>query len=318
MKIEKNNTIVADMLRAVYVTFAATLIAPALIRRMVYTSDRLEGVIIITVGCLAFLAVVSKSIFIKHRLKQRGPSLAAYAKQHLTTIPNVPAPLSPFLLMALHEVRGVRDAKLDNIITTEAWAYADFSYGIYRHTKYGDYRAATIYYAVMAVRLPRALPHVFFDSHHSRGKQFRHHFASSQLHRLEGDFDTFFSTYFPADYTIDSLSFVTPEVMWAMREARTYDIEIVGDRLYLYGSLEEPTKQVADMAAKITAINKALLNNILTYRDERLAFAEGRQRVSPLGMELARSKFWRYFTLGGLALYLLVWLVLQLLPYLSR
>jgi len=35
------------------------------------------------------------------------------------------------------------------------------------------------------------------------------------------------------------MSFITPDVMWAMRIAAMYDIEIVGNRLYLYGPLQD-------------------------------------------------------------------------------
>jgi hypothetical protein len=193
---------------------------------------------------------------------------------------------------SLQYVRNAKDIQTRNVLTGNGWKYCDFSYSHFTKTKYGDLKTSTIYYSVIAATLPRKLPHIFFDSLKARGRQFRLHFASGQRFVPEGGFDRHFTTYFPAGYTIDSLSIISPDVMWALQEADAYDVEIVGDRVLLYGPLSNPTKQVPDMVAKITKIKKELIDNILTYRDERLPYAAGRQQVAHGAVSLKRSRFW--------------------------
>jgi hypothetical protein len=175
-------------------------------------------------------------------------------------------------------------------VTAPGWTYADWSYDHYERTKNGEYKAATIYYAVMSAKLPRIMPNVFFDSKSERGRQFKTKFAADQRHSLEGDFDQYFDTYFPTDYTIDSLSFITPDVMLALRDAAEYDIEIVQDRVLLYGPVYVDAAQLDDMAAKLMAIQAQLAENARTYRDDRLPGEAGRQTVTPLGMSLQRPR----------------------------
>lgn len=187
-----------------------------------------------------------------------------------------------------------RDVQFKNLIVQPDWEYAELTIPTYSYTKNGDYKSQEIYYGIMAVELPRALPNIFFDSKKARGKQFKSQFASRQQHSLEGDFDNYFVTYFPPTYTIDGLSVITPEVMEALEEAQEYDVEILGNRLYLYGPLLPPAEQLSDMYEKAANIKQKLLNNILTYRDQRLPSSIGRQRVALEGMRLqkAANRWW--------------------------
>lgn len=179
-----------------------------------------------------------------------------------------------------------------NEIFTSDWAYCDYSYPIYHETKYGRYKAGEVLYAAMATRLPRKLPNVLFDSSKSRKRQFRFLFSKSQKHSLEGDFDKHFTTYFPEQYTVDSMSFISPDVMIALRDASDYDFEIQDDVLYMFGSMYDPREQISDMSAKLMKIKQELLDNVLTYRDERVAYADGRKTVHAQGLRLKRSR-WR-------------------------
>jgi Flp pilus assembly protein TadB len=100
--------------------------------------------------------------------------------------------------------------------------------------------------------------------------------------------------------------------MLALQEAVDYDIEIVGNRVFLYGPLYDPAQQIPDMAAKLQKIKKELLDNILTYRDERLPFADGRQRVSIKGMSLKISRFWLVFGILANVAVVILWLLLEM------
>jgi hypothetical protein len=241
------------------------------------------------------------------RLSRRKVALDMFIERHALSRPNeLEARNFVQTLGAIDQLHDARDQKIVALVRGDDWEYADFHYNLYGQLRGGEYVRARVYYGIMSTALPRRLPNVFFDSKRARRRQFRFHFSKSQIHSLEGDFDKFFVTYFPEGYTIDSMSFISPDVMWAMRRAADYDIEIYGDRLFLYGPLYDVEKQIPDMAAKIAPIKKELLDNILTYRDDRLPFAEGRQRVTGAAASLKLSKFWSIVTVIILALAVLL------------
>lgn len=213
----------------------------------------------------------------------------------------------------LLQIHNVREPAWTNFLKGEDWEYGEFSYKIYRKSRYGENHTETVYYSVMSTSLPRELPNMFFDSKKARGRQFRFEFDSSQLHELEGDFNQYFATYFPNWYTIDGLAIITPDVMQALKDAASYDIELVGNRIYLYGPVYAVQRQLPDMMAKIRPIRQQLLDNILTYRDERLPYQQGRQRVTPLGATLKRSKFWNYVAATVAAVYILLRIIAAIL-----
>jgi hypothetical protein len=182
-----------------------------------------------------------------------------------------------------------RDRRLVNYLLTPDWNYIDFSYCVYRQTKHGEYRSAFVYYSVLVTKLPRILPNVFFDSKSQGGRQYKAKFDKDQRHSLEGDFDTYFDTYFAEGYTIDSMSFITPDVMQALEDAHDYDIEIIGDRLLMYGPVYVDASKVTNGAAKLQAILNTLQVTARAYEDERLPGSAGRQTVTPTGLQLRRK-----------------------------
>jgi len=313
MKIEKNYTVISGLTYAMVLLIIVLIASPALVLRS-QTDNKLP----LSLGLIAFglfyvwwvALVLLRNRQLGHRTNELR-EIAALRGLEFTS-ENIGL-TTAFSWMSLRNMRKAKNARSYNVIAGHDWTYSDFSYEIHHHTKSGSYRAVTNYYSVMTMQLPRSLPNVFFDSIQQRHRQFRFHFAKSQLHRLEGDFDEHFATYFPPQYTLDSMSFITPEVMWALREARDYDIEIVGDRVFLYGSLKDANTQLDDMYTKLANIKQKLLNNVMTYRDERLPAEVGRKQVTPIAMELRRSTFWKYVTLAIVIFYLLVhlfpWLV---------
>lgn len=256
-----------------------------------------------------FVLLTTRTIVNKRRLSQRNKQIKQMVAKHpeYSEIPDG-GNASWFVeqLGAIDELHGARDPKITNVVGTPDWTYGDFTYNLYGRLKNSEYVKAKVYYGVMTTQLPRELPNVFFDSIKARHRQFRLHFARDQRHSLEGDFDKYFVTYFPAGYTIDSMSFISPEVMWALRAAKDYDIEIYGNRLFLYGPLFDPGQQLPDMSAKILEIKKQLADNVTTYRDARLPFAEGRKRVAAQAVNLKISKFWTIVSTAILIGYVLL------------
>lgn len=199
-----------------------------------------------------------------------------------------------------------------DFLASPSWVYFDFSYSKYRHAKYSEYKSADVFYGVMEMPLARTMPNVFFDSKKARHRQFRFVFQHKQIHHLEGDFDKFFTTYFPQNYEIDTMSFITPDVMQALKAAADYDVEIIGDTLFMYGPILELDSQLAEMSSKLQAIKNALAITTANYHDDRLPEAVGWHQVTTEGSFLKRSRFWTYVNIGFVVLYVSIRIIIQL------
>jgi hypothetical protein len=258
-----------------------------------------------TIGAVIAVAVAYQRQ--KNAFLRRPAELMAYAEIHkLQYEPGSPAALKKYFPdISILQLRGAREPELWNVLIGPDWIYGDISYRIYQRTKHGEEHTQTVYYSVVSAEFPRQLPNIFFDSKRARGRQFRFHFAANQFHSLEGDFDKYFATYFPPEYSIDGLSIITPDVMQAMIAASDYDIELRGKRVYMYGPIENAVQQLPELTEKIGAIRKELLDNILTYRDERLPYEFGRSHVSIAGAELKKSKFWTYVGIAMFVIYII-------------
>lgn len=198
-----------------------------------------------------------------------------------------------------------RNRTYRNYIFGDDWEYCEVSFKA-RSRQFGLswLKRRWIHYAIIRLELPRKLPNVVFDGLEHQKKQFRIVFESKQNIMLEGNFNKYFATYFGSGYTIDDLSFITPEVMEALIEARDYDIEIVHNSLLLFGPVEpNPESQLKEMSLLIKNIRTQLLNNILTYRDERLQYGEGRRVVARAGMFLEKNP------IGAL----LIWIIIGIM-----
>lgn len=244
--------------------------------------------------------VTSRKAFFEQLAEQEGYSAMSSAER-----------LQAFGKAILNTLEASKALEWSNTIKTDAWAYCDYRYEVHRKAKSGSYKSADIYYGVMSAPLNRQLPHVFFDSLKARKRQFRFVFAGAQQHSLEGTFDQHFVTYFPEGYTIDSMSFITPDVMWEIQQADQYDVEIAQDRLYIYGPLYEPKQQLEDMSKALMNIRSKLIDNIDTYRDERLPMEKGRSFVALQGMLLKRSRLLKIMATVFGILYLLAAIALQ-------
>lgn len=177
----------------------------------------------------------------------------------------------------------------ENYIFGDDWEYVEVCFKTYGHNGRQKLKQKTVHYGVMSVKLPRRLPNVVFDSLKHQKRQFRIIFEGNQRISLEGNFDHYFATYFGKGYIIDDLSFITPEVMEALITAQDYDVEIVHNSLLIFGPLDtDPARQLREMSSALQLIRKKLLNNILTYRDERVPYSKGRRVVARAGMFLGK------------------------------
>jgi hypothetical protein len=181
------------------------------------------------------------------------------------------------------------DWDYQNHIIGENWEYIKISFKARGQTGFSHLEKRKITYAVMYTGLPRKLPNVVFDSIDHQRKDFRIVFDRGQRMQLEGNFNKYFVTYFGYGYTIDDLSFITPEVMEALIDAREYNVEIVHDSLLLFSQVQsDPEAQILAMSNAIQIIRKKLLNNIVAYRDDRVPPDQSMLIVARAGMFLKR------------------------------
>ncbi len=271
-----------------------------------------EGWIVYIVAPLTLTGALGWLIFrnysFRQQLKKHDAELSALAASRgwELRIDQVAFGLPPELNNVSLLLIADRDRQLVNYLLTPGWNYIDLSYCVYQRTKNGEYKAAYVYYSVLVTKLPRVLPNVFFDSKSNGGRQYKSRFYKDQRQSLESDFDTYFDTYFAEGYTIDSMSFITPDVMQALERANEYDIEIMGDRLLMYGPVYVDTDKVLDGATKLQAILKTLQVTAAAYNDERLPGLAGTQTVTPQGLQLRRKSHVAWVTIAGIFIFVIL------------
>lgn len=197
-----------------------------------------------------------------------------------------------------------RDTKFINSFGNDTYTYGDLRYTVYRKTKNGEYAAEHRYLSILELKLSRELPNILLDSVTNK-KQFRYLIDKNQIDRLEGGFDEAFTTYFPLHYEIDARSIIAPDVMAPMLNAKEFDMEIIGDKLYLFGPMV-PQDQVYTMIQKGLRIQRALADHIPAYRDERIAGQQNRSEVAYFGKSLQQSSTRYIVTAAIIAIYFIV------------
>ena len=196
-------------------------------------------------------------------------------------------------------------------VITEGFAFQDSTeIGNYSYDTGGGRNQTTHTYGYVKIPLVRNLPHMVLDAkaNNTLGivSSLSDSFNKSQKLSLEGNFDKYFTLYAPKEYEADALYVFTPDVMAVMiDEGRNYDIEIVGNELYIYSRkhfnltsqevLESMTKIIDVIGAEVRAqtrlysderaVQGNVTSNIVGRRGKRL-----RQRLS-FGSVIGASGF---------------------------
>lgn len=123
---------------------------------------------------------------------------------------------------------------------------------------------------VIEASLVRRLPHIVFDSRASKDLEFKKLFLATQKLPIKPQFDKIFDTYVPLDYGIDALSFITPDIMELLLELKSYDIELIDHKLYVYAPLMD-RRSHGELRDKVLYLCEKINRNIDTYHDERMA-----------------------------------------------
>lgn len=147
----------------------------------------------------------------------------------------------------------------------------------------------------LAIQLERELPQYVLDARtNDEGmvSSIIMPIAGGQQISLEGDFDQHFTLYGPAGYEAEARYVFTPDLMGLLiDETGDLDVEIVGDRLYVYarGGFDLSSPAVWGRLDRIRAVVGAkTLRQTGRYTDDRPAGAGGRRLR--LGFFGSRSK----------------------------
>jgi len=276
---------------------------------LTYSSEIILGIIAL-LGVYGIVSII-QNIKVRRHLARRQEQLVLRAMN--SGLKPSTIKLSNSLYLIAENKSKYRNHRIVNSYISDDWGFGEYQFSSFRKSKHGTYDTATFHFAIGIFTLPRKLPNVFFDSHRTGGNEFKLLFDASQKHSLESVFDNYFTAYFHEDYTVDNLSFITPEVMEALIAAQQYDIEIYEDKLYLYNELENMPGQLDDIERAGSLIREKLLNNIVSYRDQRIAYVDGRKTVSMLGLSLKRSLKWTYVAIGVSLMILLPSIIIGLI-----
>ncbi len=146
------------------------------------------------------------------------------------------------------------------------WQLYDITFNVYWRAKYRRYKAREVYYTVFEAKFDYMSPHTVFDSITAKKKQFKHLYLESQKMQLGAGFDEHFETYAPKYYEIDTLSFITPEIMEKIVAIKDCDIEFIQGSMLCYAPLLRK-EQLALFSQKCLALREAVNNNLASYRD---------------------------------------------------
>lgn len=196
--------------------------------------------------------------------------------------------------------------------------------------------SSTYRWGYVAMRLPRALPHIVLDA---RGNNSLGHstlpiaFAGQQRLSLEGDFDRYFTLYCPEGYEADALYLFSPDTMAVFVDTvARLDVEIVDDHLFLYarGQLSTLDPEMWEMLFSTVETLSQRLDRWARWRDDRMPpkastllstfdsqFAARAGGVAREGRRLSVKEDWWWVLGAAFAVFGVLSLIRQLIGALS-
>ncbi len=159
----------------------------------------------------------------------------------------------------------------------------DVVFDLYRRNRGGRYKAREGYYTVFHAKLQRPVPHLVFDNKKAKGRQFKHIYLNSQRLSLDANFDDHFTTYSPKYHQIETLSFITPEVLEAMIGLKNEDVEFLDDHLFCYAPLLSRPR-LASFRRQCFNLHAKVNDNLRSYgwRPQKTASFARRLAKNPL------------------------------------
>lgn len=162
---------------------------------------------------------------------------------------------------------------------SQALAFPDGSeIGNYHYTTGSGKNSQMHVWTYARVQLKRQLPNMLLDSKKNNMfgtfSNLPNSMKSGQMLSLEGDFNKYFTLYAPVEYKQDALYVFTPDVMAAIIDAgQDYDIEVIGDSLFLYRSQTISIDSELELTKILSILNRIggeLLDQSSNYTDQRV------------------------------------------------
>ncbi len=138
-------------------------------------------------------------------------------------------------------------------------------------------------YTVFEAKLRQTTPHLVFDGKSAKGRQFKSIYSKSQQLKgiLGAEFDRLFIAYSPAHHTIETLSFITPEVIEAMQAMGDCDLEFVDNSLLCYTSFLAPDR--------LEGFRRHCFNLHAKVNDNLRLYKPKEAEIKPFGRRLLKS-----------------------------
>ena len=141
---------------------------------------------------------------------------------------------------------------------------------------------ATAYYTVFEVKLRQNVPHLLFDSKVAKKQQFKSAYLSSQKFEEFVGLEKHFNLYSPKHHQIETLKFITPEVIESLIDLKDSDVELVNDSLLCYAPLLEGD-QLKDFRRRCLNLQVRLNDNLLP------SYSLSKRTVSPFASRLLKK-----------------------------
>ena len=148
-------------------------------------------------------------------------------------------------------------------------------------------------YTVFEAKLRQITPHLVFDGKAAKGRQFKSTYSKSQQLKgiLGAEFDRLFVAYSPAHHAIETLSFITPEVIEAMGAMGDCDLEFVDNSLLCCTSFLGPDR-LEDFRRRCFNLHAKVNDNLRLYKPKEA-------ETKPFGRRLLKS-YQRHLVVGSL------------------
>ena len=170
-------------------------------------------------------------------------------------------------LKTIDDIGMIGPAELPDSVLKEQIRYRfyDLIVDIYRKSRHSEYKSHERYYTLCELKLRKAVPHLVFDSKAANREQFRSIYLSSQKLEAAAGFEQYFTLYSPKYHAIETLSFITPEVIEAMIHLRYCDFEFIGDSLICYAPLLDKA-DLATMRRRCLVLHSKVNDNLPLYQ----------------------------------------------------
>lgn len=186
----------------------------------------------------------------------------------LSFVEDVVSPSYPGMIFHSGHTRRIEEA---------FWFSDGIEIGNYAYDEGSGRNRHTYKWGYVKIKLNRRLPHMILDAKANNFWKFSSlsgSFDRSQVLKLEGDFNSYFTLYAPQAYARDALYVFTPDVMAAMIDhGKNFDIEIVDDQLFIYSATYFPLDNPAlygQLLTIVTTLRSELLDQTDYYADERV------------------------------------------------